>query len=92
MATPEHLISAVRFHNALTHIVVPHEGLYLVGPGDFNLEKALPPGSKMAQCEYSATGHMMMPIDSYSAPDQEEQGGLVIEQEVALPTSAKQHS
>lgn len=85
------LLGLLSLHNSRGIIDTINNRLYLVGPGDFDLEKALPPGSKMIQCEYAVTGHMMMPITAYEELDKEEKGGgLVIEKEVVLPASSKQ--
>jgi len=35
--------------------------MYFVGPGDYDLEKALPPGTDCFQCELAPSGHMVVP-------------------------------
>ena len=44
--------------------------LYFVGPGDYNLDKAMPPGTDSFQCEQSPSGHMVVPCCEYSGADQ----------------------
>ena len=40
--------------------------IHFVGPGDYDLEKLLPPGTKTIQCETSPSGHMVIPTDEYN--------------------------
>jgi hypothetical protein len=64
--------------------------LYLVGPGDYDLGKLLPPGTACVQCEYSPSGHMMMPVNYFTELDQtEREGGLELK-EVVLPVNRTQ--
>ena len=64
--------------------------VYFLGPGDYDLMKGLPPGTKQIQCEHAPSGHMMMPVDSYDELDKlERQGGLTIE-ETVLPVKAQE--
>ena len=61
--------------------------LHLCGPGDYDLEKVLPPGTKTIQCHHANTGHMMMPCDFFAELDSEErEGGLTIP-ELAMHTN-----
>ena len=64
--------------------------VYFLGPGDYDLMKGLPPGTKQIQCEHAPSGHMMMPVDSYDELDKlERQGGLTIE-ETVLPVKTQE--
>ena len=49
--------------------------VYFLGPGDYDLLKHLPPGTQKIQCEYAETGHLMMPVDSFSELAAQEKGG-----------------
>ena len=40
--------------------------MYFAGPGDYDLEKALPPGTDCFQCELAPSGHMVFPCCEYS--------------------------
>ena len=42
--------------------------LYFLGPGDYDLEKAMPPGTDVIQCEEAPSGHIIMPCCEYDAP------------------------
>ena len=48
---------------------------YFLGPGDFDLSTAMPPGTKCIQCIPAASGHMMMPVDCFEQLDVEEKNG-----------------
>ena len=39
--------------------------LYFVGPGDYDLAQALPPGTECYQCETSPSGHLLLPCCDY---------------------------
>ena len=43
--------------------------LYFLGPGDYDLDKAVPPGTDIIQCEVSPSGHIILPCCEYDAPD-----------------------
>ena len=58
---------------------------YMPGPGDYNLEAALPPGTDCIQCELSPSGHMIMPCCDWETLErQESQGGLQVDREITL--------
>ena len=58
---------------------------YMPGPGDYNLEAALPPGTDCIQCELSPSGHRIMPRCDWDVLErQESQGGLQLEREITL--------
>eukprot|EP00969_Alexandrium_andersonii_P361010 15456634-Alexandrium_andersonii.AAC.1 len=35
--------------------------VYMCGPGDYDLEARLPPGTRRLDCSYASSGHMMLP-------------------------------
>jgi len=42
--------------------------LHFCGPGDYHLEKILPPGTETYQMEIAPSGHLVLPCCEYSAP------------------------
>ena len=42
--------------------------LYFLGPGDYDLDKATPPGTDIIQCETAPSGHIILPCCEYDAP------------------------
>ena len=63
--------------------------LYLLGPGNYDLGTALPPGTECIQGELSPSGHFVMPCDGYK--EIPEKGGIESPVTgVALPVSASQ--
>ena len=54
--------------------------MYFVGPGDYDMEKMLPPGTTSIQCQTSPSGHMVVPTDSYAKT----KVGGVAQQELSL--------
>ena len=51
--------------NARSIIDTETNKLYMLGPGDYDLMKAMPPGTSVVQLEESSSGHLMMPCDRY---------------------------
>ena len=43
--------------------------LYFLGPGDYNLERALPPGTDVFQLERAPSGHSVLPCCEFSDRD-----------------------
>ena len=58
--------------------------VYMLGPGDYDIMKALPPGSTCFQCEKAASGHLMLPCAEFSRAAERPRGGLQLESELAL--------
>lgn len=46
--------------------------IYFAGPGDYDLEKAMPPGTEVFQGEIAPSGHLVLPCCEYSARPQPE--------------------
>jgi hypothetical protein len=59
--------------------------LYILGPGEDDLRKHLPPGSKVIKCETAPSGHLMIPCAEFTGLDQAEKTGGLELQEVSLP-------
>ena len=60
--------------------------LYMLGPGNYDLMSALPPGTSVIQLEEAPSGHLMMPCDQYNQFDIEQKnGGLILDKQVSLP-------
>ena len=64
--------------------------LYLLGPGDYDLAKALPPGTECIQGELSPSGHFVIPCDSYDKEIPEKGGIDSPVTRVSLPVSNNQ--
>ena len=62
--------------------------LYLLGPGEYNIESILPSGTEMIQCELAPSGHMVIPCDSYDKENSEAGGLTTSDEAVALPVQA----
>jgi hypothetical protein len=59
--------------------------IYMMGSGDYDLLKGMPPGTKEIQCYHAKTGHLMMPVDDFSGLDKTEKlGGVELEEVVLL--------
>ena len=41
--------------------------LYFLGPGDYDLDKAMPPGTDIIQCESAPSGHIILPCCEHDA-------------------------
>ena len=50
--------------------------LHLCGPGEYDLQTCLPPGTESFQCELAPSGHMVLPCCNYAGVDREESGRL----------------
>ena len=46
--------------------------LYFCGPGKYDLNAVLPPGTESFQCELAPSGHIVLPCGEYFGADQEE--------------------
>ena len=62
--------------------------VYMVGPGEYNLMTAMPPGTQRIQCETAPSGHLMIPCADFSAAAPRRTGGLQLDRELALPVQA----
>jgi len=49
--------------------------IYLMGTGDYDLMRSMPPGTREIQCCHANTGHMMLPVDSFAGLDETEKFG-----------------
>ena len=61
--------------------------IYFVGPGDFDLMKALPPGTECYQCEEAPSGHLVLPICEFNRNGA--QKGTIPEHSLTLVTKPK---
>ena len=64
--------------------------LYLLGPGNYDLEKALPPGTECIQGELTPSGHFVIPCDSYGQENPDKGGIETPVTGVSLPVSVNQ--
>ena len=60
-------LSALRKNRALVDCNTLQ--LHFCGPGDYHLEKTLPPGTETYQMEVAPSGHLVLPCCEYSAPE-----------------------
>ena len=65
--------------------------MYFMGPGDYNLEEAMPSGTQVFQLETAPSGHLVLPITKYAEFDAQQQNGkFTLDQStVALPVMRK---
>jgi hypothetical protein len=67
--------------------------IHFVGPGDYDLEKTLPPGTESFQCETSPSGHMVLPCSEFNKADEaEKHGKLEVGEDLALPVTTSSSS
>ena len=61
--------------------------VYMVGLGDYDLERALPPGTTVFDCVTAPSGHMMLPGAEFGAPAAASSTSN-LQQQVAQPVQA----
>ena len=49
--------------------------MYFTGPGNYDLSRALPPGTDRFQCELAPSGHMVIPCCEYGGSAQQRDDG-----------------
>ena len=59
------LLGLASLRERRTIIDLNNNRLYFAGPGGYDLEKAMPPGTDVYQCESSPSGHMLLPCCNY---------------------------
>ena len=59
-------LHALRKNRAAIDVVT--KKLYFMGPGGYNLDQAMPPGTDIIQCETAPSGHIILPCCEYDAP------------------------
>jgi hypothetical protein len=83
------LLGLQSLRQARTIIDTETNKLYMLGPGDYDMMKIMPPGTTVVQLEESPSGHLMMPCDQYNQFDIEQRnGGLVLDKQISLPVQA----
>ena len=87
------LLGLQSLRRARTIIDTETNKLYMLGPGDYDIMKVMPPGTTVVQLEESPSGHLMMPCDQYHQFDAEQKnGGLVLDKHISLPVQASSSS
>ena len=87
------LLGLQSLRQARTIIDTESNKLYMLGPGDYDMMKIMPPGTTVVQLEESPSGHLMMPCDQYNQFDIEQKnGGLVLDKQISLPVQASSSS
>ena len=60
--------------------------VYMMGPGNYDLEQMLPPGTRSFQCTLAPSGHLMLPCACFNQQRAAQQsGGLRMEPTLSLP-------
>ena len=60
--------------------------IYMAGPGDYDLMRALPPGTQPFNCALAPSGRLMIPCAEFQNPtEQGIRGRLRLTPELALP-------
>eukprot|EP00969_Alexandrium_andersonii_P180544 7979065-Alexandrium_andersonii.AAC.1 len=61
----------------------------MCGPGDYDLEACLPPGTQRLDCTYAPSGHMMLPCAEFGQAAREPRGdgAFNLQKPVAFPVS-----
>ena len=93
-ATPG-LLGLVSMRHNRTLLDTINNKVHFLGPGDLDIEKHLPAGSKTFQCEYSQSGHMVLPCCEFTGRiDAETKLSLYASEPVpsAAPTSGGSNS
>ena len=63
--------------------------VYMCGPGNYDLEACLPPGTQRLDCTYAPSGHMMLPCAEFARAASEPQGdgAFNLQKPLAFPVS-----
>eukprot|EP00969_Alexandrium_andersonii_P232748 10276287-Alexandrium_andersonii.AAC.1 len=56
----------------------------MCGPGDYDLEAHLPPGTRRLDCSYASSGHMMLPCAEFGRKADDDGGAFRVEAPIAL--------
>ncbi|MFM7982511.1 MAG: hypothetical protein ACKPKO_24635, partial [Candidatus Fonsibacter sp.] len=65
--------------------------IYMVGPGDYDLMQALPPGTQQFNCILAPSGHMMIPCAEFLDPTKSDSVGRGILQLMPQLTLPVEH-
>ena len=60
--------------------------IYMLGPGDCDLLKAMPPGTEVYQCEYAPSGHLILPCAEFAKGASQASDELILHTRVNLHT------
>ena len=69
-------ITSLRMKRAI--IDLNDNKMYFVGPGDYDLAAALPPGTECFQCETSPSGHLLLPCTNYESTPSKKDPSLTL--------------
>ena len=68
------------------NIDATRNAIYMAGPGDYDLMRALPPGTQQFNCVLAPSGNLMLPCAELQNPaEQGHRGRLRLTPELALP-------
>ena len=78
-------LDSLRESKAITDITTLR--LHMCGLDGYTIEEILPPGTAHIQCTLAPSGHMVVPCGEGDALYPHQQGGLIVEHDVALQVS-----
>ena len=84
------LLGITSLKNKRTLIDLNTNKLYFLGPGDYDLPAAMPPGTECYQCEQSPSGHLILPCCEYEGATEKKDSEmtLVTQKETASASSS----
>ena len=80
------LIGLNAMENQRTILDLVNGTMWMCGPGDIDMEKAVPPGSQKLTLMKSSSGHLVLPVDQFAALDAKAKS-VMPEKEVVLPVA-----
>ena len=52
--------------------------MYFAGPGNYDLERSLPPGTDLFACERAPSGHLVVPCCEFGLKEEEDTNSLTL--------------
>ena len=80
------LLGLTAMENNRTVLDLVNGNMWICGPGDLDLEKAMPPGSRKISIMKASGGHLVLPIDDFAYLDNRQT--VMPERELVLPAKA----
>jgi hypothetical protein len=65
--------------------------MYFLGPGDYNLDSVLPPGTECFQLRKAPSGHLVLPCNHYDAFDKKQASGALVMDQVPRSLLTQEH-
>ena len=79
------LLGLTAARNGRVIIDAARNRVYMVGPGEYDLLTALPPGTQSYDCVYAPSGHMLLPCAEFGQGRRRDES---LTQQVPLPVTA----